>query len=76
MIPCDALINRLRDLGYEFKRQADRVMIYKKSGGTTRIAVRRRDMLDVSYVRSLLKQAGLAETDIDTFVSATATKPN
>ncbi len=74
MIPCDALINRLRESGYEFKRQADRVMIYKKKGGTSRVTVRRKDMLDVSYVQVILKQAGLSQAEIEKFIATTATR--
>jgi len=47
-------------------------MIYKKKGGTTRLAVRRRDMLDPVYVRSLLKQAGLDEGEIESFIASAA----
>jgi hypothetical protein len=52
VIPNDALINALRHLSFTFKRQADRVMIYKKRGSTRRVEVRRYDLHDEHYARA------------------------
>jgi hypothetical protein len=49
-------------------------MIYKKKGGTSRVTVRRKDMLDVSYVQVILKQAGLSQAEIEKFIATTATR--
>lgn len=49
MVPHDALINALRSLKFEFKRQADRVDLYKQRGTTARVAVRRNQWHDETY---------------------------
>ena len=70
MIPNDALINALNGLNFSFKRQADRVMMYKKNGATDRVSVRRVTLHDDDYVRILLKQAGMSPEDIERFIAA------
>ena len=70
MVPNDALINVLRDQGYTFKRQTDRVMLYKRRGGTQRVQVRRNACHDKKYVRILLAQAGMGQADIDNFIAS------
>jgi hypothetical protein len=69
LIPNDALANALRDLGFEFKRQADRVMIWKKRGTTCRVSVRRNSSHDIEYSRTVLKLAGMPEAEIEIFVA-------
>jgi len=69
VIPNDALINALRKLGYKFKDQKDRVALYKKPGSTARIGVRRIDLHDEQAVRILLKQAGMPQTEIESFIN-------
>ena len=64
----DKLINALRSLDYTFKRQADRVMLYRQRGGTKRVAVRRRDLHDEDYVRVVLRQAGMPDENIELFI--------
>jgi len=67
LVSREALVNRLRQAGFTFKRQADRVEIYKQKGTTTRVTVRRRDLLDAEHVSTVLRQAGLTEAEIATF---------
>ena len=69
MIPNDALINVLLKLDYHFKRQADRVMIYKKRGSTKRINVRRITLHDEDATRILLSQAGMPPDEIVQFIA-------
>lgn len=70
MIPHDALVNALRSLKFRFKRQADRVEIYKQSGTTRRVQLRRHDLHDETAARTVLKQAGMAQSDIDAFIES------
>ena len=70
MIPHDALVNALRSLKFRFKRQADRVEIYKQSGTTRRVQLRRHDLHDETAARTVLRQAGMSDTDIDAFVAS------
>ena len=68
MVPNDALINALRSLGFEFKRQADRVMLWKQRGSSRRVAIRRNTNHDDEYAGSVLKQAGMADDEIESFI--------
>lgn len=69
MIPHDALINVLRELGYTFKGQTSRVEIYKKRGGIERIPIRRCRSHAPEAVRSILRRAGMDEEGIQRFLS-------
>lgn len=62
------VINRLRELGYRFKKRGDRVEIYKRKGSTDYASVRRRDLLDESEARSILRMAGIDAVEIDRFI--------
>lgn len=68
MVPNDALTNRLRQAGYTFKRQTDRMMIWKQKGSTRRVMVRRNRDHDDDAVRVLLRQAGLSPDEIEAFI--------
>lgn len=69
MVPNDTLINAVRSLGYKFKKQTDRVDLYKKKGGTQRVAIRRNSAHDPDYARSILKQAGMSLEAIERFIA-------
>lgn len=69
MIPHDALINALRSLKFKFKRQADRVEIYKQSGTTRRVEIRRHDWHDETAVKIILRQAGMEPDQIAAFIA-------
>jgi hypothetical protein len=70
VIPNDALINFLRTkLDFHFKRQTDRVMLYKQRGSTNRVGVRRVSAHDETVVKTLLRQAGASDKDIEAFVA-------
>jgi hypothetical protein len=64
----DQVINKLKEAGYAFKRDAWRVGIFKKVGGTHRIEVPKRDILSEEWVRSAFRQAGMPKEEIDEFL--------
>ncbi len=64
----ERLVNLLREKGYKFKRQADRVELWRASNGTNRAAVPRRDWLEEFTVLSILRQCGLDEDEIQAFL--------
>lgn len=74
MVPREAIINILRSKGFTFKRQADRVEIWKQSGSTCRVSIRRKDLHDEDAVRTLLRQAGCQPGEIENFIAQTSTK--
>lgn len=69
----EQVINRLREAGWSFKRQASRVEIYKKKGSAQRLSVAHRKQLELPYVRIVLQQAGLTKHQIERFIAG-ATK--
>lgn len=73
MIPHDALVNKLRSLNFTFKRQADRVEIYRKRGDTTIVSIRRHDLHDEDAVRCHLKMAGADHGDVESFIASCRT---
>ena len=69
MISNEALVNALRKLGFRHKRQTERVNIMKLQGGTTRVSVTRNRRHDKNYARTILRQAGMVEAEIEKFLT-------
>lgn len=69
VIPCEKFVNKLRELGYTYKREKEHVKFWKK--GPHIVDVRKNTHLSVGYVRSTLKQCGCDQKDIDTFIGQT-----
>lgn len=76
MIPHDAVLNALRKLNFSFKRQTDRVDLYKQKGSPRRVSLSRNAMHDPAYVRILLSQAGMPPGEIESFIRETDRKLN
>lgn len=55
----EQVIDKLREKGYVFKRDAWRVGLFKKPGTTQRVEVPKRDILSDEWVRSAFRQAGM-----------------
>jgi hypothetical protein len=68
MVPRQAFINIIRELGYRYKKTQKRTYLYRKAGGTHCIFVPVKDKLDDIYVRSALHQAGVPENEIDSYL--------
>lgn len=68
MIPRVAFCNKLSDLGFRYKRETDRVCLYKKPGNPDYVTVPRRDLIDEDYVATTLKRQGVSEEDAKRFV--------
>ncbi|SPF56944.1 hypothetical protein SBA4_990010 [Candidatus Sulfopaludibacter sp. SbA4] len=68
MVRTNTLINKIRDLGYTFKSQRSRVMIWRK--GTDFVSIPRRDLVEDGFVRSTLRQAGCSEAEIEAFIAS------
>jgi predicted RNA binding protein YcfA (HicA-like mRNA interferase family) len=67
-VPREQVIARLREAGWRFKRQADRVEIYKKPNEAQRVDVPRRDLLPRAIVAHILRQGGLSPAEIEQFL--------
>jgi hypothetical protein len=66
MVRREQLINKLRSIGYSFKREAWRVQFFKK--GTHRPAIPKRDILDDETAASILRQCKVSADDIASFL--------
>ena len=64
----EQVINKIKEMGYRFKRNAWRVTIFKKAGGTHRIEVPVRDIISDEWVWSTFRQAGLSKEEIESFL--------
>lgn len=73
MISKRHFVNKLKELGYQFKEQLHYQERYRKKGGTHIIHVPRKDILDEAYVRGTLRQAGVPPKEIDAFVAEVKT---
>ena len=68
MIERRRFIEMLTTLGYSYKRETKRTSMYRKIGGTHRIFVPKRDLIDEKYVKSSLLQAGCSAEEIESFL--------
>lgn len=67
MLRTERLQRRIREAGFTFDRQADRVMIWRK--GILRVNLPRRDSVPEVRARAILEQAGLSPADIEDFLA-------
>jgi hypothetical protein len=63
----ERLRKKLTELGFHFKRQADRVMIYAR--GTQRVTLPRSDLIPEEEARQKLDYIGLTKDEISTFIA-------
>ena len=68
MLRREAVIAKLRDIGYRFKKDAWRVSIFTR--GTHRSMVPKKDLLEQETVCHLLRQAGQTPEQIRDFIAA------
>jgi hypothetical protein len=68
VIQRERFVNKLNKLGYSYKSQGDRALLYKKPGKPAYVAVPKRDLLDEQYVRAQLRLAGCSDSEIETFI--------
>jgi hypothetical protein len=71
LVPHEALRNAVRGLGFTFKKQTDRVELFRKRGSTLRVAIRRLDLHSEAYARQILRQAGMIDSEIEEFIAST-----
>lgn len=69
MVRREAFINKIRELNYTYKRRQKRTELWRRRGGTEFIALPMRDLLAEEYVTSTLRQAGLSDDEIKTFIA-------
>jgi hypothetical protein len=67
----EEVINKLKEAGYKFKRNAWRVTVFKKQGGTHRVHVPVRDIISDEWVRSAFRQCGMTPEEVEAFLRQT-----
>ncbi len=68
MLKRERVINKLRELGYSFKREAPSTFIYKR--GSHRVFVPKTDLVSESWVRATLFTCNCNQQEIDDFIRA------
>lgn len=63
----EQLINRIRDVGYRFDRRGKNNELYKKNGSPLRLGIPFKNSYTEPVVRSVLRDAGLSDTEIEAF---------
>ncbi|MGA8221517.1 MAG: hypothetical protein WB780_07660 [Candidatus Acidiferrales bacterium] len=76
MVRRDTLINKIRELNYTYKTTQKRTFLWRQKGTTNYISVPKADLLDDDFVANSLRQAGLNEEEIKTFISCHQVKAN
>jgi hypothetical protein len=71
MVHRAAFINKLHELRYTYKKQQLRTQLWRKRGGTHVIFVPSCDLLEDDWVTGVLRQAGVPEAEIRSFLAAT-----
>lgn len=69
MILRERFVNKLNELGYKYKSQGDRALLYKKSGRPGYVTVPKRDRIENQYVRAQLRLTGCPAEDIEAFIA-------
>lgn len=69
MVRRETFINKIRELGYTFKRPQKRTELWRKRGGTHCIFLPMNVLLEDTYVLSTLAQAGCSEAEAKAFLS-------
>ncbi len=71
MILRDQFINKLRELGYTYKRSGPNADLWRKKGSIHRVALPRRKQLAEATVQSILRQCGCSDEEIREFLRRT-----
>ena len=70
MVSRNAFINRLRELGYSYKDQTDKMQLWRRSRDAHMVWIRRKeDPLSAEYARQVLRQCGCSDAEIENFIS-------
>ena len=63
-------INKIRALGYAYKSQQKRTMLYRRKGSTQYISVPRPELLEDAFVKNTLRQSGVSTDEIEQFLKS------
>lgn len=69
MVRRQNFINKIHELKYKYKTKQKRTDLWRKIGGTHYISVPLRDLLEEEFVICSLKQAGVPQDEIKSFIA-------
>lgn len=70
MVRREAFINKIHELRYTYKTQQLRTQLWRKRGGTHVMFIPLADLLEDDYVTGALRQAGVPDLDIKSFLAS------
>lgn len=70
MVRRRAFVNKIRSLGYAYKSQQKRTMLYRRKGSTLYISVPRADLVEDAFVKNALRQSGVSNDEIEQFIAS------
>lgn len=70
MVHRETFLNKIHQLGYTYKSQHKRTQLYRKKGGTHRMFVPLCDHLEDDFVTNSLRQAGVSEAEVQSFLAS------
>jgi hypothetical protein len=65
----DKLINAIRSKKFSFKRETERIHLYKQKGSTKRVQIRSSGDIDPKNAAFVLKSAGFTEDEVKKFLA-------
>lgn len=68
MVRRDKLINAVKSKGFKFKRQTERIDLYKQTGTSKRVEIRKRDLFDRKSAVHILRTAGFGDQELKDFL--------
>jgi len=70
-VPRDRLLNKLRELGFSFRSNAEHADFWRRSSDSVRVTVPRKQLVDEEAVRVILRHAGERAAAIEAFLNQT-----
>lgn len=67
-VPMGAVINKLREWKFSFRRQCDRTNMWRN--GAQRVFVPMKDLIPCAWVRSQFRQLDMPEAEIEAFIGS------
>jgi hypothetical protein len=69
------LVAKVRELGFTYRNQRPRVLVYRRGEDGKTLLIRRSTTIPIAEVRALLFSAGCSEDDVEAFLRAAETVP-
>jgi hypothetical protein len=73
MVPRQAFVNKIRELGFAFKAQQRRTYLYRQTNGLLYIAVPKSDLLEEEWVAIELRRTGQTKEQVQKFIGEAKT---